>query len=175
MSRLIFRGGLLAIAILALSGSALAAQHYLITESSQIKPHTISASQLSTASHGYSTGFQTDVPLEQTGTLHTLMSLTVPTGSYVVNARLQGVTATDPDGPLGSDYRYDCYLRTPNAFLDASLFPRVGRTPGVESYLVYMGAFTGAGPITFSCLAGNGHPLIALTGRMTAIRVDGLN
>lgn len=128
-------------------------------------------------SHGYSTGFETDVPLEQTGTQHTLMSLTVPAGSYVVSARLQGITVTDPDGPPGNNYRYDCALGTPSAILDNenSLWPRVGSTPDVESYLVYMGAFTGGGPITFKCRAGNGHPLVALSGRMTAIGVDGLN
>jgi hypothetical protein len=125
-------------------------------------------------SHGYSTEFETYVPLEQTGTKHTLMSLTVPPGSYVVSARLQGTTVTDPDGALGNDYRYDCFLSTSTASLD-SWVPRVGRTPHVESYLVYMGAFTGDGPITFSCKAGNGHPLIAQSGRMTAISVGGLN
>jgi hypothetical protein len=125
-------------------------------------------------SHGYSTGFDTNVPLEETGIQHKLMSLTVPAGSYVVSARLQGITVTDPDGPLGNNYRYDCTLGTANGPLD-SLLPRVGTTRDVESYLVYMGTFTGNGPITFWCRAGNGHPLVALSGRMTAIAVDGLN
>lgn len=123
-------------------------------------------------STGYLTRFHTDVEIpENVGV--TLMSLDVPDGSYVVTARLHGVTVTDPDGPAGSTYRYDCYLKAGDTNLD-DLWPRVGNVSGVESYLVYVGAFTGPGPITFQCTAGNGHPLLALDGMMTAVAVDTL-
>jgi hypothetical protein len=51
---------------------------------------------------------------------------------------------------------------------------RVGNEDDTENYLTYAGAFTGEGPITFSCSAGNGHPLTALSGMMTAVQVETL-
>jgi hypothetical protein len=118
------------------------------------------------------TGFDDDVDIPENGAI-VHMTLEVPAGSYVVSARLQGITLIDPDGPPGSSYRYDCVLSSASAPMD-TLLPRVGQEPGVESYLTYMGAYTGDGPITFSCRAGNGHPLRALSGVMTAIKVDAL-
>jgi hypothetical protein len=208
MRRLIVRGGLLAVALFALSGTALAANHYVITSSKQIKPGAISASRLSKAarkslrghsgpagpagttgttgstgatgpvgpSHGYTTSFDANVALEQTGTTHTLMTIDVPAGSYVVMARLQGITVTDPDGIPGNSYRYDCHVAGGGSSVDAPT-ARVGELADVESYLTYDGGFTSDTPsqVMLVCSAGNGHPLTALSGSMTAIKVGSLN
>jgi hypothetical protein len=116
------------------------------------------------------------VPLEEIGTQHTLMTIDVPAGSYVVTARLQGITIIDPDGPLGNNYRYNCSLDGGGTSLDSPT-ARVGEVNDVESYLTYEGGFASASAtqITLNCGAGNGHPLTALSGSMTAIKVDGLN
>lgn len=123
-------------------------------------------------STGYVTSFEDDVDIPENDVV-TLLSLDVPPGSYVVTARLHGVTITDPDGAPATSYRYDCYLAAGDTILD-DLWPRVGTEADVESYLTYIGGFTGAGPITFYCSAGNQHPLRALSGIMTAVAVDTL-
>jgi hypothetical protein len=123
-------------------------------------------------STGYVTRLDTEMNIPETSGV-TLMSLDVPDGSYVVTARLHGITLTDPDGAPGNSYRYDCHLKAGDTVLD-DLWPRVGTQPGVESYLVYIGGFSGSGPITFRCTAGNGHPLRAISGVMTAVAVDTL-
>ncbi|MCW5892027.1 MAG: hypothetical protein KIT14_16000 [bacterium] len=121
-------------------------------------------------STGYVTKLQTFVDIPDSSAV-TLLSLDVPEGSYVVTARLHGVTITDPDGPPANSYRYDCYLTAGDTTLD-DLWPRVGTQAQIESYLTYVGAFTGAGPIVLACSAGNGHPLRAISGIMTAVAVD---
>jgi hypothetical protein len=124
-------------------------------------------------SHGYSTGF-TDlnpVTLSSAGETHTLMSLSVPSGDYIVIARLQGITGNDGGG---NDFRYDCVLGGPAATIDAPIY-RVGETDSVENYLTYEGGYSGAGPITLSCRSANVHTLTALSGSMVAIAVGGLN
>jgi hypothetical protein len=126
------------------------------------------------ASNGYATGFSTPTALPEDGTFIPLMTLNVPAGSYVSTVRLQGITVTDPDGPPGNNYRYDCTFSGGGQFFDDQT-PRVGTTAGVESYLTWTGAATVDGPITFGCRAGNGHPLQVLTGSMTAVKVDTLN
>lgn len=124
-------------------------------------------------SHGYSTGFtdSTPVTLEAAGTTHTLMSLNVPSGSYIVITRLQGITGNDGGG---NSFRYDCTLSGPAGVIDSPTY-RVGTTNGVENYLTYQGGYTGAGPITLACRSANGHTLTALSGSMVAIMVGGLN
>jgi len=215
MRRLIARGGVLAVAILALSGTALAAKHYIISSSTQIKPGAISASRLSKSarksltgkigpagapgptgpsgapgptgpsgapgttgptgpSHGYSTGFGAPVNLEADATEHTLMSLTVPAGSYVVTARLQGLTVAG--GSPSNTYRYDCALYGGAAFTNIDNYSaRVGAAVGVESYPTFQGGYAGAGPIFLQCSAGNARPLQALSGSLVATQVGGLN
>ena len=209
MRRAVIRAALAALAILALSGTAIAAKKYVITSSKQIKPRTIQVKNLSKKarhklrgatgprgatgapgargatgatgatgpSDGYTDQFTTAVPLEQDGTNHQLLSVAVPAGSYIVNARLQGITVTDPDGPPGNNYRYDCVLGDTTGGSIENYLPRVGMTPDVESYITYEGGttLTGAGSIQLNCSAGNGHPLTALSGSLTAIRVGALH
>ena len=131
-------------------------------------------------SHGYSTQFANvnGIPLEADGTDHTLLSLTVPPGSYVVTAAFQGQTV--PPDAVGNQFRYDCYLSTGGQFsqggkIFARIDARVGMTSNVESYFPLNGGFTGAGPIELNCSAGNSHPLLALSGSMVAINVGALN
>jgi hypothetical protein len=127
-------------------------------------------------SNGYSTGFtdSNQVALEADGTQHTLMSLTVPTGSYVVTARLQGLTVAG--GSVGQTYRYDCALYGGAGFTNIDTWTaRVGSATGVESYLPFDGGYTGAGPIFLVCSAGNQRPLQALSGSLVATKVGGLN
>jgi hypothetical protein len=125
------------------------------------------------AGHAYSTGFDSNnaVTLSSAGEDHTLMSLTVPDGSYVVTARLQGKTGNDGGG---NDFRYDCDLSGGSTSIDDPTY-RVGMTNLVEDYLTYEGAFTGSGPITLTCRSANGHTLTAQSGRMTAVKMRGLN
>jgi hypothetical protein len=124
-------------------------------------------------SHGYSTGFtdSTPVTLTAAGETHTLMSLSVPTGSYVVIARLQGFTGNDGGG---NSFRYDCLLGGPGGTIDNPIY-RVGETNAVENYLTYEGGYTGAGSITLECRSANSHTLTALSGSMVATEVDALN
>jgi hypothetical protein len=121
------------------------------------------------ASNGYSTGFTDSNPviLTSAGETHQLMSRSVPTGHYIVIARLQGITGNDGGG---NDFRYDCDLAGAAASIDAPTY-RVGETNGQENYLTYQGAYTGAGPITLTCRSANGHTLTALSGSIVAIKV----
>jgi len=121
------------------------------------------------ASKGFSTGF-TDlnpVTLTSAGENHTLMTLAVPVGHYIVIARLQGITGTDGGG---NDFRYDCVLAGPAAAIDDPIY-RVGETDSQENYLTYQGAYSGAGPITLTCRSANMHTLTALSGSIVAIKV----
>jgi hypothetical protein len=122
-------------------------------------------------SHGYSTSFNTEVTLEAAGSVHTLMTLSVPSGSYIVVTRLQGMTGTDGGG---NNFRYDCTLAGAEGVIDNPIY-RVGETNSVENYLTYQGGYTGAGPITLACRSGNGHTLKAITGSIVATKVGGLN
>jgi len=128
-------------------------------------------------STGYATGFTVSTAIPVDAYL-TLMSLEVPEGSYVVTARLQGRTVVDPDDPppTGNSYRYICSLNAgPEGEVAIDDYQaRVGTDAGVESYLTYTGGFSGVGPIRFQCNAGNNHPLTAVTGSLTAVRVDAL-
>lgn len=105
----------------------------------------------------------------------TLLSLEVPAGSYVVTARLQGLTVYDGDDPPPTEnkYRFDCELFGGTTEMDGHT-ARVGYLNDEEHYLTYAGAFTGEGPIIFRCHASNSHPLTAQSGVMTAVRVDTL-
>lgn len=124
-------------------------------------------------SHGYSTGFTDSNPVTLTsaGENHTLMTLAVPSGAYIVIARLQGITGSDGGG---NDFRYDCVLSGPAATIDDPIY-RVGETNDVENYLTYEGGYSGAGPITLVCRSANSHTLTALSGSMVAIKVGALN
>jgi hypothetical protein len=122
-------------------------------------------------SHGYSTSFNTEVTLEAAGSSHTLMTLSVPSGSYIVVARLQGKTGTDGGG---NNFRYDCELAGAEGIIDNPIY-RVGETNSVENYLTYQGGYTGAGPITLACASANVHTLKAITGSLVATKVGGLN
>jgi hypothetical protein len=124
-------------------------------------------------SHGYSTGFTDSNPVTLTsaGENHTLMTLSVPSGHYIVIARLQGITGNDGGG---NDFRYDCVLGGPAGAIDDPIY-RVGETNAVENYLTYEGGYSGAGPITLVCRSANVHTLTALSGSMVAIAVGGLN
>jgi hypothetical protein len=128
-------------------------------------------------SDGYTDQFTTAVPLEEDQTNHTLLSVDVPAGSYIVHARLQGITVTDPDGPPGNNYRYDCVLGDTTGGTIENWIARVGMTADVESYLPYEGGTTLSTPgsIQLNCAAGNGHPLTAQSGSLTAIRVGALH
>ena len=124
-------------------------------------------------SHSYSTGFDDghSVTMTSADEEHTLMSLSVPSGKYVVIARLQGKTGNDGGG---NDFRYDCTLGGPGGTIDNPTY-RVGETNSVENYLTYEGGYTGAGPITLECRSANGHTLTALSGSMIATEVGALN
>lgn len=123
-------------------------------------------------SNAYADSFSTQVPLPA-GTGATLLSVSVPAGSYVVSARLQGQTGTDPNP--GNNYRFDCGLGGPDVAFDSATY-RVGTEPSVERYLNFQGAGTTAGgAITLECYAGNSHDLVAMTGQLTAVRVGQLN
>jgi hypothetical protein len=124
-------------------------------------------------SHGYSTGFTDSNPVTLTsaGENHTLMTLSVPSGHYIVIARLQGITGNDGGG---NDFRYDCVLSGPAAAIDTPIY-RVGQTNDAENYLTYAGGYSGAGPITLVCRSANVHTLTALSGSMVAIAVGALN
>jgi hypothetical protein len=121
------------------------------------------------ASKGFSTGFTDSNPVTLTsaGENHTLMTLPVPAGHYIVITRLQGITGGDGGG---NDFRYDCVLAGPAATIDDPIY-RVGETNGQENYLTYQGAYSGAGPITLTCRSANVHTLTALSGSMVAIKV----
>lgn len=119
------------------------------------------------ASAGYATSFSTEVTMEAAGTSHKLMSITVPTGVYIVTARLQGRTGTDGGG---NNFRYDCTLQGADAVIDDPVY-RVGETNSVENYLTYEGRYSGAGPITLTCRSANGHTLYAVSGVLTAVKV----
>jgi len=124
-------------------------------------------------SHGYSTGFTDSNPVTLTsaGENNTLMTLNVPSGHYVVIARLQGITGKDGGG---NDFRYDCVLSGPAGTIDSPIY-RVGETNAAENYLTYEGGYSGAGPITLVCRSANVHTLTALSGSMVAILVGALN
>src|SRR5215472_7400189 len=116
------------------------------------------------ASKGFSTGFTDSNPVTLTsaGENHTLMTLAVPVGHYIVIARLQGITGTDGGG---NDFRYDCVLAGPAAAIDAPIC-RVAETESEENYMNYKGAYSGAGPITMNCRSANMHTMTALSGSM---------
>ena len=118
---------------------------------------------------GYATGFApvTAITLEPNGAEHTLMSLTVPTGHYIVSARLQGVTGSDSPG---NSYRFDCVLEGASAAIDAPVY-RVGEADSQEVYMTFEGKYVGAGPITLVCSSANGHTVYAQTGSMTAVKI----
>lgn len=124
-------------------------------------------------SNAYAASFTTQVPLPG-GTGSTLLTVNVPAGDYVVSARLQGQTGTDPNP--GNNYRFDCVLAGQGVTFDAPTY-RVGEEPSVERYLTYQGAGTTLtdGSIYLQCFAGNGHDLVAVTGQLTAIRVGQVN
>jgi hypothetical protein len=122
-------------------------------------------------SHGYSTRFSTEVELEKAGTTHTLMTLNVPSGSYIVVARLQGRTGSDGGG---NSFRYDCILAGAEGAIDSPVY-RVGETNGLENYLTYQGSYAGSGPITLKCQSANAHTLFAISGSIVAIKVGELN
>lgn len=121
------------------------------------------------ASQGFSTGFTDSNPVTLTsaGENHTLMSVKVSAGHYVVIARLQGITGGDGGG---NDFRYDCVLAGATAVIDDPIY-RVGETNSQENYLTYQGTYNGAGPITLTCRSANGHTLTALSGSIVAIKV----
>lgn len=121
------------------------------------------------ASKGFATGFTDNNPviLTAAGENHTLMTLAVPAGHYIVIARLQGITGDDGGG---NDFRYDCVLAGAAATIDDPTY-RVGETNEQENYLTYQGAYIGAGPITLTCRSANVHTLTALSGSLVAIKV----
>lgn len=101
-----------------------------------------------------------------------VMELTVSPGSYVVTARLFGMTLPDPDGPVTTHYRYRCMLRIGGETIDID-DAYVGLVAGIGTHLIYTGAGTNpyATDIVLWCNAANGHPLKAVRGVMTAVRV----
>lgn len=121
-------------------------------------------------SAGYAAQRTIAVALPESGAQVTLVERDVPAGSYIVTARLQGATLTDPDGPPGNSYRYDCVLMGGDQLID-DYVARVGMTVGLESYLTFNGGFAGSGPIRLACRAGNGHPLNVNSAALSAIRV----
>lgn len=121
------------------------------------------------ASKGYSDGFDSEVTLTSAGESHRLMSVSVPSGKYLVMARLQGRTGTDGGG---NSFRYDCYLQGASGIIDDGWY-RVGQTNSVENYLTWEGGYTGTGPISLDCGSGNGHTIYAVSGRMIVMKVGG--
>ncbi len=119
------------------------------------------------ASGGYATSFSTPVTMTASGELHELMSLSVPSGKYIVVSRLQGETGNDGGG---NSFRYDCTLSGSGGIIDDPVY-RVGQTNYTENYLTYQGIYSGNGPITLTCRSGNSHTLDALTGSIVAIKV----
>ena len=117
----------------------------------------------------YDIAFANDIPLG--ADLVELGSVAVPAGSYAVFVRLQARTGDDPDP--GNSYRLDCDLSPAE---DNTVY-RVGVEPLVERYLTYQGAVTldDAGTIHFSCRSANGHEATALSGKLTAIAVGGVD
>lgn len=181
-----------ALLLVSVATTTYAAGRYVVSSSKQVKNGSLQAVDLSKKarttlkgargpagpvgpqgpvgpSNAYADSFTTQVPLPG-GTGATLLSVNVPAGSYVVSARLQGETGTDPNP--GNNYRFDCTLAGQGVTFDAPTY-RVGVEPSVERYLSYQGAATTTadGSIYLQCFAGNGHDLIAQTGQLTAIRV----
>lgn len=183
---------LAAAVILATIATTTYAAGYIITSSKQVKNGSLQTLDLSRKartqlkgargpigpqgvqgpigpSNAYAASFTTQVPLPAS-TGATLLTVNVPAGAYVVSARLQGETGTDPSP--GSNYRFDCTLAGQGVTFDAPTY-RVGYEPSVERYLTFQGAgtTTADGSIYLQCYAGNGHDLVAITGQLTAIRV----
>jgi hypothetical protein len=117
----------------------------------------------------YDDTFAEDIPLGDE--IVELGSVTVPAGSYAVFVRLQARTGDDPDP--GNNYRLDCGL---SPGLDDATY-RVGVVASVERYLNYQGAVTlvAADTIRFSCRSANNHEAMALSGKLTAIAVGGVD
>lgn len=194
-SRLVRRSAFFVVAsavLLASIATTTYAAGYIITSSKQVKNGSLQTLDLSKKartqlkgargpagpigpqgpigpSHAYTTSFTTQVPLPG-GTGGTLLTVSVPAGSYFVSARLQGQTGTDPNP--GNNYRFDCTLAGQGVTFDTPTY-RVGVEPNVERYLTFQGAgtTTADGSIYLQCFAGNGHDLVAQTGQLTAIRV----
>ncbi|GAA4703536.1 hypothetical protein [Nocardioides conyzicola] len=193
MRRTVLWATLLALVVVATGTTSYAASKYVITSSKQVKNGSLSAADLSKASrkqltgakgpqgepgpigpsHAYSDTMEASVSLPGS-TGQTLMTVNVPAGDYVVMARIQGETGSDPNP--GNNYRFDCSLSGPNVTFDDPVY-RVGVEPNVERYLTFQGAGTvnEAGTIALNCYAGNGHDLTVAGGQLQAIRVGGLD
>lgn len=202
-TRTVRRGALFVVAAAVLLASiattTYAAGRYVVSSSQQVKNGSLQAVDLSKKarttlkgargpagpvgqtgdqgpigpSNAYAASFSTQVPIPAS-TSATLLSVSVPAGSYVVNARLQGQTGTDPNP--GNNYRFDCYVSGPGVTFDSPVY-RVGTEPNVERYLTYQGAgtTTADGVVSLVCSAGNAHDLVAMTGQLTAVRVGQVN
>ena len=195
MRRTVLWASLLALVLVVTGTTSYAASKYVITSSKQVKNGSLSTvdlskkarSQLAGArghagprgekgetgpSHAYSATMPTSVSLPGS-TGQTLMSVTVPAGDYVVTARIQGQTGSDPNP--GNNYRFDCTLSGPDVTFDDPVY-RVGVDPNVERYLTFQGAGSAeqAGTVALYCYAGNGHDLTIISGQLQAIRVGGL-
>ena len=190
----------LLVALVLTSGTltSYAATKVLITSTKQVKNGSLQAADLSAKarasltgqkgatgpagaqgpvgpSHAYADQRTTDVVLPTGGDPSlSVVSVEVPAGSYVVSARLQGVTGFTPPG---NNFRFDCDLVGPDATFDSVVY-RVGTDVGVERYLTFQGAgtTTTAGTIELICREGNGHPDVEVdTASLTAIQVAAVN
>jgi hypothetical protein len=117
----------------------------------------------------YDVAFANDIPLA--ADLVELGSVAVPAGSYAVFVRLQARTGDDPNP--GNSYRLDCHLSPAS---DDGVY-RVGVEASVERYLNYHGAVAldAAGTIRFLCRSANEHEATALSGKLTAVAVGGVD
>ncbi|GAA1780555.1 hypothetical protein GCM10009795_028530 [Nocardioides hankookensis] len=202
MRRTVIWASLLALAIVITGTTSYAASKYVVTSSKQVKDGSLSTADLSKKarvqlhgargsagpqgmqgptgqagpvgpSHAYSATMPASVALPAS-TGQTLMTVNVPAGDYVVMARIQGETGSDPNP--GNNYRFDCSLSGPDVTFDDPVY-RVGVDPYVERYLTFQGAgaVEQAGTITLSCYAGNGHDLSVISGQLQAIQVGDLD
>lgn len=117
----------------------------------------------------FDVAFASNIPLD--AELIELGSIEVPAGSYAVFVRLQARTGDDPNP--GNSYRLDCHLSPAG---DDGVY-RVGVEPSVERYLNYQGAveLDSAGTIRFLCRSANEHEAMAVSGKLTAVAVGGVD
>ncbi len=186
------------VVLLTLVGStSYAAGKYVVSSSRQVKNGALQAADLSAQAraslrgqtgatgpagpvgpagptHAYDAERNVSLALPLSGVQLAVVSVSVPAGSYVVSARLQGLTGTEANP--SNNYRFDCSLASGSVIFDAPVY-RVGLEPNVERYLTYQGAGTLASPgtITLTCRAGNAHDLTVQTAHLTAVRVDAVN
>ncbi|WP_148614486.1 hypothetical protein [Nocardioides rubriscoriae] len=199
MRRDLFWAAVVVVVITLLGSASYAAGTVIITSSKQVKDGSLRAADLSAAARASlrgrtgAAGPQGEVgpqgpvgpsaayAAQRTSVLampasapgFDVVTVAVPAGSYVVSARLQGRTGTDPDP--GNNYRFDCALLVGEVVADDPTY-RVGVEPSVERYRTYQGIGTleAPGSITLQCSAGNGHDLEALSAQLTATRVASL-